>query len=128
MTAPTATTTPASGPPDYQPPASPVLANPPPPGRQPAPEQASWTVYKTQTGCMAAIKVGCPTGEPNKPMPTCNPPPAFVYDCPPGISLERPITVITFGDSCAVEPEPIHCPPHTACNPPRPRTVPCPKP
>lgn len=91
-------------------------------------EQASWTVFKTKTGCMAAIKVACPTGEPGKPMPTCNPPPAFAYDCPPGISLDKPITIVTFGDSCAVEPEPIHCPPHAACNPPRPRTVTCPKP
>jgi hypothetical protein len=117
---------PAEQPPDQQPPPAEVNLNPPPP---PSPsEQASWTVFRGKDGCMAAIKVSCPTGEPGKPMPTCNPPPPFKYACPTGVTIDKPITVITFGDSCAIEPEPIHCPPHTACNPPRPRTVPCPKP
>ena len=125
---PAAAPTQAAAPPDFQSPA-PVIANPPPPGTATAPaQQASWTVFKSKDGCMAAIKVSCPTGEPGKPMPTCNPPPPFRYDCPNGVTLEKPITVITFGDSCALEPEPIHCPPRVACNPPRPRTVPCPKP
>ena len=116
---------------DYQPPApAPVIADPQPlsaPGQQ-SPEQSSWTVFKTDTGCMVSINVGCPTGEPGRPMPACDPPPSFHYDCPPGLTMKRPITVITFGDSCAIEPEPIHCPDHGACNAPRPRTVPCPRP
>jgi len=75
---------------------------------------------------MAAIKVECPKGKPGGPMPTCNPPPPMKYACPDGVTLDKPITVITFGDTCAIQPEPMQCPPNAICNPPRPRQVPCP--
>jgi hypothetical protein len=115
------------------PPPRPPIMNPPRPqpvDQTPPPQQqsGSWTVFKSKDGCMAAIKVDCPKGQPGKAMPTCNPPPPFKYACPDGVSLETPITIVTFGDSCAVEREPVKCPPKAICNPPRPHVVPCPKP
>src|SRR5690242_8528117 len=75
--------------PDEQPPPQPVIVNPPPPSSAP-PEQASWTVFRGKDGCMAAIKVACPTGEAGKPMRTCNPPPPFKYACPTGVTIDKP--------------------------------------
>jgi hypothetical protein len=109
----------------------PPIRNPPrptPQRQQPAPQEAAWTVFKSNDGCMAVIKVECPRAEPGKPQPTCNPPPPFNYACPTGVSLDKPITIVTFGDSCIIQREPIACPPKVMCNPPRPQTVTCPKP
>ena len=119
----------APEPPDFQPPPPPVqvLANPPVPvqGHE---EQASWTVFRGKDGCLAEIDVACPTGEPGKPMAACHPMPPFRVACPEGLQHGRRISVITFGDSCTADLEPMHCPPHEPCRPPLPRIVPCPKP
>ncbi|HEY5950320.1 MAG TPA: hypothetical protein VIV40_32725 [Kofleriaceae bacterium] len=61
----------------------------PPPTTKPPAEPARWTVFKSQDGCMAAIKVEC------QPKATCNPPPPFKYACPEGVQLDKPITVAT---------------------------------
>ncbi len=102
--------------PDPQPNPS-VIHNPP---RPQAP--TSWHVYKTASGCEAAVNVECPTGA------TCNPPPPQKYDCPPGIVMGKPLTVVAVNNSqCIVEQPPPSCPPGAVCNPPRPKPFPCPK-
>src|SRR5687768_13564858 len=81
-----------------QPTTEPSTPPAPPPTQQN--QSQKWTVYKAQTGggCMAAFKVEC------QPKATCNPPPPFKYECPPNVSLEKPITVATYdGTSCFVE-------------------------
>ncbi len=86
--------------------------------------EARWTVYKDKkNGCMAAIKVEC------VPKATCNPPPPFKYACPDNVSLEKPITVVTYdGTNCFVQVEQPKCPPNMSCNPPPARKVACPTP
>ncbi len=104
-----------------------MIANPPRP--QPAPaysDGTQWTIFKTQNGCEAAVKIECPHGEPSKPMPTCNPPPPRKYDCPADLALDPPITIVATGGECYVQREPVHCPPRVMCNPPPPHKVPCP--
>jgi hypothetical protein len=98
-----------------------VIANPPRPTNPPPRQESAWTVFKDKDGCMAAVKVDCPQGA------TCNPPPPTKYACPEGVTLDQPITVVTFGDTCAIERRPVQCPPHAVCNPPPPRRVPCPQ-
>ena len=96
-----------------------VVTNPPRP--QPA-ASTSWHVYKTQDGCEAIVNVECPAGA------SCNPPPPSKVECPTGIAMDKPMTVVTQGDgTCIVAREPPACPPHAMCNPPRPQTVTCPK-
>ena len=126
---PPAPSDPEPEPPDFQPPPPPVqvLANPPVAAVQGHDEQASWTVFRSKDGCLAEIDVACPTGEPGKPMESCHPVPPFRVACPAGLQRGRKISVITFGDSCTADLEPMHCPPHEPCRPPLPRIVPCPK-
>jgi hypothetical protein len=120
---------PSSEPPDFQPPPPPVqvTAEPPSPVQDHV-DQASWTVFRGKDGCLADIEVECPTGEPGKPIQACHPMPPFRVACPPGLARGKRVSVITFGDSCTADLEPMHCPPHEPCTPPRPRIVPCPKP
>lgn len=118
-----------STPPPYRPDPRPTqppptqTSTPPPPVQQA--QESRWSLFKSNdgSGCMAAIKVEC------QPKATCNPPPPFKVACPDGISLDKPVTVVTQdgGASCFVEFEMPKCPPGTACNPPRPRPVACPK-
>ncbi|MBV8761334.1 MAG: hypothetical protein JO257_28815 [Deltaproteobacteria bacterium] len=111
--------------PETQPPAP---SDPPPPNlsvshNPPRPQpNGSWHVYKTGSGCEAAINIQCPAGA------TCNPPPPQKYDCPPGIVMGKPINIITDGNGgCIIEPQATSCPPNVMCNPPRPTQVACPK-
>jgi hypothetical protein len=101
--------------------------NPPPPTTPSYADGTRWTVFKTQNGCTAAVKVECPKAEPGHPQPTCNPPPPRAYTCPDNVSLEVPITIVATGGSCFVDTGPVHCPPRVMCNPPPPRPVACPK-
>lgn len=103
--------------PSEPPPNLSVIHNPPKP--QPS---SSWHVFKTKDGCEAIVNVQCPAGA------ACNPPPPSKYDCPPGIAMGKPLTVVTDGnDGCMIEPAPPSCPPNVMCNPPRPTQVACPK-
>jgi hypothetical protein len=105
-------------PPDQKP--NPVVMNPPRPTVAAA--GTSWHVFKTKDGCEAALDVECPKGA------TCNPPPPQKYDCPDGIVIGKPITIVAQGDGvCVVQHEPPACPPGAMCNPPRPKPVACPK-
>ncbi|HEV7557505.1 MAG TPA: hypothetical protein VGO00_18705 [Kofleriaceae bacterium] len=108
-------------PPDVTPPPR----NPPPPP-PPPPEDRQWTVFKHGAKCEAMIKVECPHGAPGQPMPTCNPPPAHDYACPPGMT-DTPMTIVTRGAICVIQPGNQSCPPNMHCNPPPQRKVPCPE-
>jgi hypothetical protein len=103
--------------PDPEPPPAPPVTDPADTKQQP-PANKRWTVFKTSSGCEAAIETSCPKGA------MCNPPPPMKYACPDNVKL--PAKIVTFGDGCAIEPEPTHCPPKAACNPPPPRKVACP--
>lgn len=94
-----------------------VVVNPPRPQ-----SPGSWHVYKTASGCEAAVNVHCPAGA------MCNPPPPKAYTCPPGIVMGKPITVVTDGSgTCIVEQAPVSCPTGAVCNPPRPKPFACPQ-
>ena len=109
-------------------------AGPPRPDPRPRPTttpqmaDTRWTVTKSGSSCMAMLQVECPKGEPGKPMPTCNPPPPFKYDCT-GLTFDRPIQIVQQAGQadCYRIFETPKCPPQTACNPPRPQKVACPK-
>ena len=85
---------------------------------------------QTKDGCTAAILFDCPKGEPGKPAHTCNPPAPLPYKCPDNIKdllAAGPVTIETQGSICVTHVDTPTCPPNTMCNPPRPRTVACPK-
>lgn len=111
--------------------------NPPAPQQQPAPPPARprpsapqrWIVTKSGAACFAREKFECPKVSGNDPMPTCNPPPAMSYECPPGMADKATLTVAQYSSStvCVVEQPPPNCPPNATCNPPPPQRVACPK-
>jgi hypothetical protein len=88
-----------------------------------AEQDRQWTVHVDSTGaCRASMTVQCPQKG------TCNPPPPRQVDCPDGIEVGKPLTIVAWEGQagCYILPEPVSCPKDATCNPPPPRRTACP--
>jgi len=126
---PTDPTPPANPPTDPQ---TPPTTGGIPPMNPPAPQpvqRGPWRVFKTKDGCQAVVQVECPRPEPGKAVPTCNPPPAHKYEpCPEGVTEKNSLTIVSWvADNCRLQVPMPSCPPKVHCNPPPPKSVPCPE-
>lgn len=100
------------------------------PNSSPSPATSKvWYITKQGATCSASLRVSCPTGEPGKPMPTCNPPPPMKYDCPTGWDGSSQLFVTQYAGSteCVIEAPATNCAPNEKCRKPAPQKVPCPK-
>ena len=127
--------TPGVGGSDNSPPPAPVprhTVNPPRPHVLPPadsePPGRHWTVSKLNGTCEAFDAGACGHVPPGQPIPPCNPPPPIPYACLPQVTEHGFVKIVQPPDGtvCMIEPEAMHCPPGTMCNPPRPQEVPCP--
>jgi hypothetical protein len=103
--------------------------------------ERKWTLMKQGKGCATVPVVHCPEPKPGVPTPTCNPPPAMAYPCPPGPELtgEGEIVRAAGSTECTFthptiypDTSKMHCPKGARCNPPPPQhfdpvKVECPK-
>ncbi len=85
----------------------------------------TWHVYQNagDKQCYAALDVQCPAKA------TCNPPPPLLLaSCPTSLTMPQGLTIREDSvNACAVYYPMPDCPTGTACNPPRPQTIECPK-
>jgi hypothetical protein len=79
----------------------------------------TWRLAKTADDC-ATISV-----DPECLITHCAGGPPQRYACPANLAL--PEIISGDGDVCEIDPDPVQCAPDASCNPPPPRTVPCPK-
>jgi hypothetical protein len=100
-----------------------------PTAQQPSPGDQTWNIVMREGTCFAHAKANCPTPEPGKPIPTCNPPPPIAYACPEGMNNGDVVSIIlrAGGTECFANLPAPKCPPTSDCNPPAPRQYACPK-